>query len=174
MDKVKWAQLIKYLDTTDAKPEKVLNLVKQSFKPKGKKITKDDDFNQVRRAWTMYVVVGIYNKFGTPKKLSKEEIKKGVKKNITNIISWFVESRAYKMNYNLMHPVKTYNEKLKKYEWNTAEENLYKKKTVSQHSKNCRKLWDSPKGKEFRKHFERTKGKIPIFYKGQLNKIFDL
>ena len=65
-------------------------------------------------------------------------------------------------------------EKLKKYEWNTAEENLYKKKTVSQHSKNCRKLWDSPKGKEFRKHFERTKGKIPIFYKGQLNKIFDL
>ena len=48
------------------------------------------------------------------------------------------------------------------------------KKTVSQHSKNCRKLWDSAKGKEFRKHFERTKGKIPIFYKGQLNKIFDL
>ena len=150
MDKVKWAQLIKYLDTTDAKPEKVLNLVKQSFKPKGKKITKDDDFNQVRRAWAMYVVLGIYNKFGTPTKDKR-------KQNITNTILYFVESQAYKTNYNLMHPVKTYN-----------------KKTVSQHSKNCRKLWDSPKGKEFRKHFERTKGKIPIFYKGQLNKIFDL
>ena len=167
MDKVKWAQLIKYLDTTDAKPEKVLNLVKQSFKPKGKKITKDDDFNQVRRAWAMYVVLGIYNKFGTPTKDKR-------KQNITNTILYFVESQAYKTNYNLMHPVKTYNEKLKKYEWDTAKEDLYSKKTVSQHSKNCRKLWDSPKGKEFRKHFERTKGKIPIFYKGQLNKIFDL
>ena len=125
MDKVKWAQLIKYLDTTDAKPEKVLNLVKQSFKPKGKKITKDDDFNQVRRAWAMYVVLGIYNKFGTPTKDKR-------KQNITNTILYFVESQAYKTNYNLMHPVKTYNEKLKKYEWNTAEENLYKKKTVSQ------------------------------------------
>ena len=75
MDKVKWAQLIKYLDTTDAKPEKVLNLVKQSFKPKGKKITKDDDFNQVRRAWAICCSWN-YNKFGTPKKLSKEEIKR--------------------------------------------------------------------------------------------------
>ena len=112
---------IKYLDTTDAKPEKVLNLVKQSFKPKGKKITKDDDFNQVRRAWAMYVVLGIYNKFGTPTKDKR-------KQNITNTILYFVESQAYKTNYNLMHPVKTYNEKLKKYEWNTAEENLYKKK----------------------------------------------
>ena len=109
MDKVKWAQLIKYLDTTDAKPEKVLNLVKQSFKPKGKKITKDDDFNQVRRAWAMYVVLGIYNKFGTPTKDKR-------KQNITNTILYFVESQAYKTNYNLMHPVKTYNEKLKKYE----------------------------------------------------------
>ena len=121
MDKVKWAQLIKYLDTTDAKPEKVLNLVKQSFKPKGKKITKDDDFNQVRRAWAMYVVLGIYNKFGTPTKDKR-------KQNITNTILYFVESQAYKTNYNLMHPVKTYNENLKYYVWKTAEENLYKKK----------------------------------------------
>ena len=30
-----------------------------------------------------------------------------------------------------MHPVKTYNEKLKKYEWNTAEENLYKKNCIT-------------------------------------------
>ena len=36
----KWNSLIKYLNTTNAKPESVLNLVKQSFKPKGKKITK--------------------------------------------------------------------------------------------------------------------------------------
>ena len=28
-DKDKWAELVKYLNNTDAKPEKVLNLVKQ-------------------------------------------------------------------------------------------------------------------------------------------------
>ena len=31
-----------------------------------------------------------------------------------------------------MHPVKVYNEKLKKNEWNTAEESLYKKENISQ------------------------------------------
>ena len=91
-----WAQLIKYLDTTDAKPEKVLNLVKQSFKPKGKKITKDDDFNQVRRAWAMYVVLEfIINLEHQPK------IKK-TKYNKYNFI--FCRNKAYKTNYNLMHP----------------------------------------------------------------------
>ena len=167
MDKVKWAKLTKYLDTTDAKPEKVLNLVKQSFKPKGKKTTKDDDFNQVRRAWAMYVVVGIFNKFGTPTKDKR-------KQTITNTILYFVESQAYKTNYNLMHPVKTYNQKLKKYEWDSAEESLYEKKTTSQHERNCRKIWDSKKGKELRKHFIRTNGKIPIMYKAQLDPLFEV
>lgn len=167
MDENKWAKLIKYLDTTNAKPESVLNLVKQSFKPKGVKTTKDDDFNQVRRAWTLWVVLGIYNKFGVPKKELKTV-------NITNQILYFVEGKSYQMNYDLMHPVKTYNKKLKKYEWDTAKASLYKTKTISQHAKNCRKLWDSAKGKEIRKHLERLKGKLPIIYKKELNKIFFL
>ena len=82
MGKDKWAKLIKYLDTTNAKPESVLNLVKQSFGAKVKKITKTDDFNQLRRAWALFVVHGIYNKSGTP-----EKEKKTVK--ITNQISIF-------------------------------------------------------------------------------------
>ena len=36
----KWNSLIKYLNTTNAKPESVLNLVKQSFGSKGKSKTK--------------------------------------------------------------------------------------------------------------------------------------
>ena len=161
----KWNSLIKYLNTTNAKPESVLNLVKQSFGSKGK--SKTDDFNLLRRAWAIYVCVGIYNKFGTPEK-------KKTSTKITNAILYFVESQAYKTNYNLMHPVKTYNQKLKKYEWDSAEESLYEKKTTSQHERNCRKIRDSKKGKELRKHFIRTNGKIPIMYKAQLDPLFEV
>ena len=104
MGKEKWATLIKYLDSTNAKPESVLNLVKQSFGVKNK--PKTDDYNQMRRAWTLFVVHGIYNKSGVP-----EKEKKAVK--ISNQISYFVESKAYQMTYDLMHPVTIYNEKLK-------------------------------------------------------------
>jgi hypothetical protein len=109
------------------------------------------------------VVHGIYNKHGVPKK----ELKK-VK--ITNQILYFVECEVYRINYNLFHPIVVFNEKLKKKEYNTSDENLYAKKTLSQHAKNCRKLWDSAKGKELRKHFKRTNGKIPVSYRP----IFDL
>ena len=64
--------------------------------------------------------------------------------------------------------------KLKKYEWDSAEESLYEKKTTSQHERNCRKIWDSKKGKEHRKHFIRTNGKIPIMYKAQLDPLFEV
>jgi len=162
-DKDKWSSLIEYLKTTNAKPESVLNLIKNTWKPKGKTKIKTDDFNIVRRAWTLMVVHGIYNKHGTPKKHLKNV-------TITNQILYFVESQGYKNNYNLFHPVKNKN----KTEWveNTSDE--YSKKSLSQHAKNCRKLWDSAKGKEIRKNFKNTKGKIPITYKGELNPLFDL
>jgi hypothetical protein len=166
-DKDKWAELVKYLNTTDAKPEKVLNLVKQSFKTKGIKTVKTDDFNIIRRAWTLLTVAGIYKKQGTPKNKLKTV-------TITNQILYYVESEAYKINYAMFHPVKTKNKKLKITEWNTSTEDLYSKKSLTQHAKNCRKLWDSPKGKELRKHLPRTKGQIPITYKGELNSLFDL
>ena len=146
-----WSTLIDYLNTTNAKPEKVLNLVKQSFKPKGQKVVKTDDFNQVRRAWTLWVVLGIYNKFGVPKNKLKTV-------KITDQILYFVDAQSYKMNYAAFS--------LKERSWN--------ERSVAQHAKNCRKLWDSAKGKEIRKHLKATKGKLPIFYLRELNKIFDL
>ena len=163
MGKDKWAGLINYLNSTDAKPESVLNLVKNTWKPRGKSKVKTDDFNIVRRAWTLMVVHGIYNKHGTPKK----ELKKVT---ITNQILYFVESAGYKINYNLFHPIKNKD----KTEWVENKSDQYSEKTLSQHAKNCRKLWDSTKGKEIRKSFIKTKGKIPITYKAELNPIFDL
>ena len=161
--KDKWATLLKYLNSTDAKPESVLNLVQNTWKPKGKSKVKTDDFNIIRRAWALMVVHGIYNKHGIPKKHLK-------KVTITNQILYFVESQGYKINYNLFHPVKNKN----KTEWTENKSDPYSKKSHIQHAKNCRKLWDSTKGKEVRKHFKNTKGKIPITYKGELNPLFDL
>ena len=163
MGKEKWATLIKYLDSTNAKPESVLNLIQNTWKPKGKSKVKSDGFNVVRRAWTLMVVHGIYNKHGTPKNKLKTV-------TITNQILYFVESQGYKINYNLFHPIKNKN----KTEWVENKSDQYSEKTLSQHAKNCRKLWDSAKGKEIRKNFINTKGKIPIFYKAELNPIFDL
>jgi|TARA_A200000159_G_scaffold164817_1_gene196518 hypothetical protein len=163
MGKDKWEYLIRYLETTNAKPESVLNLVKNTWKPKGKSKVKTDDFNIVRRAWTLMVVHGIYNKHGTPKNKIKTV-------SITNQILYFVESQGFKINYNLFHPIKDKN----KTEWIENNDNPYSKKTISQHAKNCRKLWDSAKGKEIRKGLKNSKGKIPITFKGELNPLFDL
>ena len=163
MGKDKWDKVIEYLKSTNADPESVLKLIKNTWAVKGKKIVKTDDFNVVRRAWTLFVIHGIYNKHGVPKK----ELKKIT---MTNQILYFIECEGYRINYNLFHPIFVFNKKLKKKEKNTSDENLYANKTHSVHAKNCRKLWDSPKGKELRKHFVRTKGKIPVSYRP----IFDL
>jgi hypothetical protein len=167
----KWLPLIDYLNSIKAKPDKVFNLVKQSFGAKNK--PKDDDYNQLRRTWSLFVVSQIYNKSGVP-----EKEKKNVK--IGDAISYFVESEAYQISYDMMHPVKTYNKKLKKYEWNVPIDSKdkkiseYKKKSQETHIRACRKLWDSDKGKLLRKELKKTKGKIPLYYKGELNAIFKI
>ena len=96
--------------------------------------------------------------------------KKGIRIEITNQILYFVESQGFKINYNLFHPIKNKN----KTEWAENNDNPYSKKTHEQHAKNCRKLWDSAKGKEIRKSLKNSKGKIPITFKGELNPLFDL
>lgn len=167
----KWLPLIDYLNSIKAKPDKVFNLVKQSFGAKNK--PKDDDYNQLRRTWSLFVVSQIYNKSGVP-----EKEKKNVK--IGDAISYFVESEAYQISYDMMHPVKTYNKKLKKYEWNVPIDSKdkkiseYKMKSQETHIRACRKLWDSDKGKLLRKELKKTKGKIPLYYKGELNAIFKI
>jgi len=154
-DKDRWTELIGYLNKTPAKPESVLNLVKNTWKPKSNKpIVKTDPHNIIRRAWALMVVSGIYNKHGVPKKPKR-------KITITNQILYFCEADSYKINYNLFHPIKT-KAKDGVMEWNENREDTFSKKTLLQHAKNCRKLWDSPKGKILRKEMIKTKGKIPV------------
>jgi len=61
----KWEELIKYLNTTTAKPAAVLKLIKNTWKPKGSKSVRIDDYNTLRRAWKYHVVNSIYNADGT-------------------------------------------------------------------------------------------------------------
>ena len=172
----KWLPLIDYLNSIKAKPDNVFNLVKQSFGAKNK--PKTDDFNQLRRTWSLWVVTGIYNKSGVPEK-EKKNIKIG------DAISYLVTSETYQIMYDITHPAKTYNKKLKKYEWNVPlvhdpklkkdiKISEYKKKSHETHIRACRKLWDSDKGKLLRKELKKTNGKIPIYYKGELNSIFEI
>ena len=149
----KWKEVIEYIDLlkqyTKADPQKVLNVLKNNWKAVGAPAAKDDDYTLVRKAWTLYVCLGIYNGFGTPFK-ERKNIK------ISNRILNFVMSPGYKTNYPVF----------------SVKARAWKDRSEPQHAKNCRKLWDSPKGKEIRKHLKRLKGKLPIMYKQELNPLF--
>ena len=148
----KWKSVTDYIDllkVTDADPKKVLNVLKNNWKAAGAPTAKSDDYTLVRKAWTLYVCLGIYNGFGTPFK-ERKNIK------ITNRILNFVMSPGYKLNYPMF----------------SVKERAYKDRTETQHLNNCRKLWDCPKGKEIRKHLKRLKGKLPITYKAEINPLF--
>ena len=82
--------------------------------------------------------------------ISPENIK------ISNRILNFVMSPGYKTNYPVF----------------SVKARAWKDRSEPQHAKNCRKLWDSPKGKEIRKHLKRLKGKLPIMYKQEINPLF--
>ena len=140
----KWDRLVKYLNTTDAKPESVEALIKNTWKPKGKKTkrAKTGDHAIIKRAWVYTVCHAIYNRKG----------------KIDNRINDWVSSKGYKINYNIFHPVKVRNSKTKKLEWAEDRENLYKKKTLFQHYNAVKALWN--KHKTIRKELEKNKGKL--------------
>ena len=148
----KWKSVTDYIDllkATDADPKKVLNVLKNNWKAAVAPTAKSDDYTLVRKAWTLYVCLGIYNGFGTPFK-ERKNIK------ISNRILNFVMSPGYKTNYPVF----------------SVKARAWKDRSEPQHAKNWRKLWDSPKGKEIRKHLKRLKGKLPIMYKAELNPLF--
>jgi hypothetical protein len=85
----KWAELVKYLNTTNANPESVLKLIKNTWKPKGSgKTYRIDDYNTLRRAWKYHVVYSIHT--------SKE-------KQFDQKIWKFILSPSYKVAYASMH-----------------------------------------------------------------------
>ena len=139
----KWKSVTDYIDllkATDADPTKVLNVLKNNWKAAGAPTAKSDDYTLVRKAWTLYVCLGIYNGFGTPFK-ERKNIK------ISNRILNFVMSPGYKTNYPVF----------------SVKARAWKDRSEPQHAKNCRKLWDSPKGKEIIKLFLILVKKLLIF-----------
>ena len=67
----KWDRLIEYLETTNAKPDKVLASVKAVFKPKGKSKIEYTDTYITRKAYTALTCHAIYNaKKDNPKSVS--------------------------------------------------------------------------------------------------------
>jgi hypothetical protein len=91
----KWEELIKYLKTTDAKPAAVLKLIKNTWKPKGSKSVRIDDYNTLRRAWKYHVVNCIYNDDGT-----------NLTAKIWNVVSGKLYEHQYKA-FNLKAKTKT-------------------------------------------------------------------
>ena len=57
----KWDRLIEYLETTTAKPDKVLASVKAVFKPKGQSKIEYTDSYITRKAYTALTCHAIYN-----------------------------------------------------------------------------------------------------------------
>ena len=85
----KWAELIKYLNTTTANPDSVLKLIKNTWKPKnGKKTYRIDDYNTLRRAWKYHVVYSIH---------------RSTEKTLDQKIWKFILSPSYKPAYASMH-----------------------------------------------------------------------
>ena len=56
MGKEKWDKVIKFLDTTTAKPDKVLNSLKTIY---GKKSNQDSMYQELRGSWPIDVVYNI-------------------------------------------------------------------------------------------------------------------
>ena len=90
----KWKEVIEYIDLlkqyTKADPQKVLNVLKNNWKAVGAPAAKDDDYTLVRKAWTLYVCLGIYNGFGTPFKERKEATLKTTSIASSKETSWTV------------------------------------------------------------------------------------
>jgi len=138
----KWDRLVKYLNTTNAKPESVEALIKNTWRPKGKTKAKTGDFAIIKKAWIYTVCHAIYNRKG----------------KIDNRINDWVSSKGYIINYNIFHPVKKRDSKTKKLAWAEDRQDLYNKKTLFQHYNAVKTIWN--RHKNIRKMLEKNKGKL--------------
>ena len=129
----KWDGLIKYLATTNAKPESVEALIKNTWKPKGKKtkVEKTGDFAIIKRAWVYTVCHAIYNMTDI--------------KQIDKRINTWVTSESYKINYNIFHPVKIRNATTKKLEWAEDRKAFQKEKSDFKHYNAVKTIWNRNK-----------------------------
>ena len=88
----KWDRLIEYLNTTDAKPEKVLSSVKVIFKPPGQSKIDYTDTYIARKAYAALVCHAIYN-----------AMKDNPKDTLDATIRGLIVSDGFKINYQMTH-----------------------------------------------------------------------
>lgn len=123
----KWDRLIKYLNTTNADPDKVLNSVKTIFKPKqSKQQPVQNSYLSIRRAWKYHVVKTIWDYKKTIGKLDAA-------------ITTMIEQQSYSISYNAFHLNKNFKDKSKANHYNAA-------KKMWTESKELRKKLDENKG----------------------------
>lgn len=103
----KWDRLIEYLETTNAKPDKVLASVKAVFKPKGQSKIEYTDSYITRKAYTALTCHAIYN--------AKKD---NPKASLDYIIRDLLSKDSFKINYQMTHLIKKEILKLKR--WNTT------------------------------------------------------
>ena len=145
----KWNKVIKFLDTTTAKPEKVLNSLKAVY---GK--NKNSMYQDLRSSWPIDVVYNIYHKTGTTNKTKKIPL--------TQVISNRIKTTDYKTAYRTFHPG------VGNSQWDLPGQEkmmkmkMYKTLTHKQHVKNCNDVWNSKSGKGFRKELENNNGQYPF------------
>jgi hypothetical protein len=140
----KWDRLIEYLNTTDAKPEKVLSSVKVIFKPPGQSKIDYTDTYIARKAYAALVCHAIYN-----------AMKDNPKDTLDATIRGLIVSDGFKINYQMTHLIKKRNPKTKQMEY-YGDDKSFSKKTNNQHYNAVKKLWTT--NKEMRKALEKSTG----------------
>ena len=148
MGRDKWDEVIKFLDTTAAKPDKVLNSLKTIY---GKKSNTDSTYQVLRGSWVMDVIFSIYNKKGTTNKSKKIPL--------TQVALNWVRTEDYKIAYNIFHPGPE----------NTMHEDngmnrlkMWKDIPIEKHARNCLDIFRDKKHKRFVTDLEENNGAYPI------------
>ena len=147
----KWDKVIKFLDTTNAKPDKVLNSLKTVY---GKKSNQDSMYQELRGSWPIDVVYNIYRKNGTKNKTKKIPL--------TQIIRNWVKTKDYKLSYRMFHPG------IGNPQWDLPGQEkmmkmkMYKELSEDKHVRNCNDIWTSTNGKRYRKDLDLNNGEYPF------------
>ena len=141
----KWDRLIEYLETTNAKPDKVLASVKAVFKPKGKSKIEYTDTYITRKAYTALTCHAIYN--------AKKD---NPAASLDYIIRDLLSKDSFKINYQMTHLIKKRNPKTKKMEY-YGDDKSFSKKDSNKLYNSVKKIWTT--NKDIRKALEKSDGR---------------
>jgi hypothetical protein len=165
-DKDKWDEVIEFLETSKADPEKVLKSLKVIY---GKTSNKNSWYQIWRGSWPIEVVISIYNKDQTPKD--------GKKRSLTEIVKNWVKSEVYQVRYDTFHPgpgnlQHEDNDQFGLKLWDPIPKidgKVLTSTTFRRHVRNCMDHWNNKKGRALRKILEENNGMIPIKNMGEFN-----